>query len=123
MINKYLLPLFIASGAILFLHLKGIDNEFYWLYWWYDIPMHLFGGVVITLIYAWLQRAYPVLPSLSWKSVLLVIIAVGFLWEVWELVIGDTSFTDNGYTADTIKDFFNDTVGACVTYLIIKKIS
>ena len=123
MINKYLIPLFAASVAVLFFHLKGLNSEFYWLYWWYDIPMHIFGGVVVALVYAWLQTAFPKIPQLSWKNILMVIITIGVLWEIWELLVGDTAFSDNGYALDTIKDLVDDVIGACVVYFVIKKIS
>jgi hypothetical protein len=123
MINKYLLPLFVTSLTVLFLHLKGIDNEFYWSYWWYDIPMHLLGGIVVALVYAWLQMSFPKIPQVSWKSILVAIIFVGVAWEVWELFVGDTVLSDDGYFLDTIKDLFDDIIGAFITYFIINKFS
>jgi hypothetical protein len=33
--------------------------------------MHLFGGMVIALIYAWLQKAYSKIPALSFKNILI----------------------------------------------------
>jgi hypothetical protein len=124
MINKYLLFLFPSAILVLVLHLLAISNDYYWILWWYDIPMHMLGGSVIVALYMWIAEAFPKLPRLSsCCRVLLLILIVGIAWEVWENLSELTSFEDKGYWFDTIHDIVDDVIGAGVMYWGINKFS
>ncbi len=89
----------------------------YWVYEWFDIPMHFLGGVVIAL--GSRTELFERIMRLSFRSVWPVIglvLAIGILWEVfeWFFVITDM----RGYVVDTTIDLVLDLLGGVVGYYI-----
>lgn len=97
-----------------------ISLKFY-LYWtnsWVDIPMHIFGGALVSSIGLWIFYFSP------WKNLfirtpkqililsVLVGFSIGFLWEIFELMAGMTSLSVD--KIDTVKDLIDDIIGALI---------
>ncbi|OGG44752.1 hypothetical protein A2673_01825 [Candidatus Kaiserbacteria bacterium RIFCSPHIGHO2_01_FULL_50_13] len=89
------------------LHLVGLEHFLYWKLWWYDIPTHFLGGVWVALALLWVSALLGV--RIRWFIVLLVVLAVGVLWELLEFGTGFTP--KENYALDTILDLIMDVVG------------
>jgi hypothetical protein len=85
--------LLLAGAADLFI-LSLLDKiafryYFYWRYAWFDVPMHLIGGLAIGLVSAWAYLEAKSVPErragdLVWFC-LLFSAAIGLTWELFEL--------------------------------------
>ena len=82
-----------------------------------DIINHFLGGAIFALIF------YTALPSvgkekrsLSFWALFTLVLAVGTLWEVFELSFGLTFVTQHQYLFDTILDLVMDMTGMIVAY-------
>ncbi len=101
--------LLIAAGMAITQH-YALLNYWYWEYWWLDILMHFFGGLLIALGASLaLQR---------WAHIILAVLVIGVLWEVFEYVIG-ISIREPNFVLDSSLDLFADIVGGFVACGII----
>jgi hypothetical protein len=95
----------------------GLERFFFWYYPWFDTPLHLVGGLTIGLWGA----------SLAWRRgysryrafifILLLALAIGLTWELFEYVYGLTAEEGN-YWSDTLGDLGNDVIGALVPWVL-----
>ena len=130
--NKTYIPalFFIASLAVF--HYFGNHYYLYVKVSWYDVMMHIWGGIGIALSTYWI-----IVTLLKGKNgysnrdfnihIFFTIIAVtlifGIIWEGMEAfydMTGDPIGTIE-YYIDTVKDLFNDVFGAIVGYLVLRK--
>lgn len=88
---------------------------FHWTLWWYDLGLHFLGGFCAGT--AFMYFAYK-LQILSFEKIKAIVFAfifvflVGFAWEVFEIWIGHTSFSDGiSYVRDTVSDLIIDCCG------------
>lgn len=100
-------------------HRLAVEASLYWYFWWFDILMHFWGGLLIGLgIFALATfRRLTFKPKLS----VVFVVAVGFVvsWEVFEWYIGilDPAL----HLKDTLMDMFLGVFGALLSYLILKR--
>lgn len=99
---------------ILILHLFGMYEHLYISYWYYDIILHILGGVGIALSALFILK--------NPRYIILITIVAGILWELFEAYYGITGAPVGSYShkIDTVKDLVDDTLGALVVYLISK---
>ncbi len=127
--NRFFLPSVIVMCAVTVFHWIGTLNDLYVNVFWYDIPMHYFGGVWVALCAMWVisTRYIPCISHLfSPLGILGVVLFVGIAWEVLELLLRFNAVTDVGYISDTLADIVMDMLGALsVVYItrdfLIKK--
>src|SRR3989344_1525866 len=86
------LPPLIAIIIVLIavLHYAAIVFYIYWVYWWFDIMMHVLGGLSIGLFLYWFfyRSAIVSSPRLSsWAFIIAGSIVVGIGWEIFEHVM------------------------------------
>lgn len=114
---KYKVPILTLASLILLLvlHLYGMEHDLYLLVPYYDIILHVLGGICLA------ASAYFVLKSP--KYIVPITVVLGIVWEIFELIYDITgySFGAKLYWVDTIKDIINDTLGAIIVWIIIKK--
>ncbi len=113
------------SLVLLALHVVAGEMYFYWIYWWYDVMMHWFGGFVIGLFSLWvLYRQAPVLVSTVGKRIvasLASVIVIGLLWEYFEYIIGSHHYEVlNSYGVDTTMDVAMDVAGALTAAVLVR---
>ena len=113
----------------LFVLCMGVLNAIamhFFLYWKlneFDSLVHFSGGAAVSATILWLYFYSPFFKPVNrgLKSFILVsvlgIIAVGFIWEIFEIVIDATSVTDPKYSYDTTLDIIMDTLGALAACL------
>lgn len=109
--------------------LNYLGGQFYW-YWtykWFDIPVHMLGGVWVGLTTLWLWAHFShlkVVKTFRMKALGIVVFSiffVGISWEIFELLGGITNMTDRGYWPDTIGDIINDFIGGMFAYFVFIK--
>jgi uncharacterized membrane-anchored protein len=126
MFKKPLLKeLFFTSLLVLILHVIALKFFLYWSTDWFDILMHLLGGVVIGLLAMFLfyTSGYMKFPKDHLGSIFAMtigaVLLVGLTWELWEIFVGFTDVLDD--QADTMLDLVMDTIGGFVAFGYGKK--
>ncbi|XKT74725.1 MAG: hypothetical protein ACJKTH_01390 [Patescibacteria group bacterium UBA2163] len=120
--QQLVLAVVLLGLSIAFLQHLASMYYLYWIFWWYDIIMHLLGGAFVALLFFWAHRAFPVLPmsrQLLFPVTLLVVLIIGILWEVFEYVTG--SYGAVNYTLDTTLDLAMDIAGMMSAYILFKR--
>ncbi len=90
-----------------------------------DIPSHLLGGFVVALVIALVAfNSFKERKDVHLNFLLFFgALAVGILWEIFEVKFNISYPEKRGYRLDTISDLVCDIVGAFVAYLYpIKKL-
>ncbi len=113
-----------ASILILATHMYALAHDTYFYLPWFDIPMHLFGGFTVGLLGMLSLRLYfDALPrDVVWLLVLLFVLAIGALWEVFEMYLNITYQFDRFSLIDTIADLVHDMVGGIVALLVTRTV-
>lgn len=121
--NKKLLR--IGCVIVFFIWLvNALANAFYWYsaMWWFDIPMHIVGGLFLGVATGAVFFAR--LRTLSLHdilvTILLMVLIVGAGWEFFEY--GVQFFIKGARLAhipDSIKDIFMDMVGGAIASLFV----
>jgi VanZ family protein len=93
------------------------SHNYYWGLWWYDIPMHLLGGVWVALTLLWLEQKNRLPFRLNLVRLVLAVVAVGLLWEIYEIVFELTFTRKTGYIVDTISDLLLDLAGGLIVHV------
>ena len=118
---------FFVLILIVILHFLSLYFNWYWTYKWFDIPMHILGGLWVALTALWIFCYYGRVNSIiNYKSktfltVFITILVIGISWEIFELLGKITFLNDPGYWADTTKDMINDFIGGIVAYFYFIK--
>ena len=108
------LSLFVAFCIISVNYYAGAFNV-YWLFPWFDIPMHMAGGFMVGLF---AQTGIDLIPKIRQKRYLLVFLAVlfvGVVWEIVEFYFGLTDGLGSMSRFDTIKDIIDDIIGGALS--------
>jgi len=123
--------------AFLFLHIFATIYHLYWLFPWFDIPMHFLGGFLLAIIFFYFWRFAHIsigtgvssVPNVFGALVLTLgfVALIGVFWEFYEflrdfylLTGGKISVFQNSF-ADTVKDLFFDLVGGTTAFAIFYK--
>lgn len=126
----------LIACALAYLNSLAFDYYWYWRFWWFDIVMHFFGGIMlggIGLYFFSHEEQAGVRPSFMplLSQALAVAVGIGLLWEFFEfgldhvVVSGVTLKTVQALQlgiSDTLSDLALDVMGAttvaCCYYLI-----
>ncbi len=92
--------------------LNSLASMFYWYssIWWFDMPMHFLGGLWLGLIFIWFFKQTEINIKLIFKIILGVFL-IGFLWEIFEIIVNNLTLKDTFNTLDTISDLCFDIAG------------
>ncbi len=106
-------------------HIFALNFSLYWTTSWSDIVMHTFGGFIGSLLVIYVLQKVGISGRTIPRKILLFlfvcvsVVAVGAIWELWEIFVGFTDpFTD---IEDTVIDLVMDTVGACIGFIYYDK--
>jgi len=122
--NKYFWPSFLVMIIVVGLHWFASLNDIYDTVWWYDIPMHFLGGLWVFLFALWVTHTRygrSPLRRTPARDILVFVLFVGIFWEILEIFLSFTHFSDPGYFFDTPKDLVMNTLGAVFGSLFYKK--
>ena len=86
---------------------------FHWLYWWYDVIMHVVSGACVAMaFFAVSGRYFDVRKTNTVLLGFVAVLVVGVVWEVFEVIVGYTFASDGVfYWNVTISDMFADVSG------------
>ncbi len=113
----YLALLF--AGFVIAMHMLAFNLYLYWTYRWFDIPMHILGGIMAGLFTFVFLRITKL--SERTRNLIIGVLLVGIGWELLEILYRVDDFTIR-YWMDTIKDLIDDTIGGIISIYIWKKI-
>ena len=123
------LPIEIELVIIMFLYASlflGEIHDYYTLYWWWDVLLHVSSGIVIGFAGFLLMYILDKRSKIKANPLLIVIfafafsVAFGALWEIFEFAV-DQLFGFNMQRSglvDTMWDLIVDTLGAFITSFI-----
>lgn len=108
----------LGAGSVGFLYWLGLAKSFLWYYPWFDIPLHLAGGLTIGLwgcSLTW-RRNYTAFQAFVF--ILLLSFSIGVAWELFEYAMGLSIKGEPGYLLDTLGDIANDVGAALVAWVV-----
>ncbi len=112
----------LAVNIILLSIVNYLARPFYWYYliWWFDIPMHFWGGVVVLflVLYIFYSRISR-FSKVPFLYLILSVFIVGVGWEVFEYIVNNVIAGQAFSLFDTISDICFDVAGGCVAFLSI----
>jgi hypothetical protein len=110
----------ISASALSVLHYLALTLYLYWQIWWFDIPMHVFGGAVIVLgMYTAVElRILPAFVTRQLFSVLAFVLVIALGWEVFQYLI--TEVLKPNYVTDTLGDIIVGVLGGMVGFIVGK---
>lgn len=114
----YILALIVLI-VVLGTHLLGLTGLYITIFW-YDIMMHILGGVGIALfLLAWVQLHGQGIVNKR-RFIIIGTIVAGLIWELFEMYyeLNGYPLWSKMYYLDTIKDLIDDTLGAVVVAYI-----
>ncbi len=126
--QKIFIAFFLVFSIVAFLNFVGVQDHFYVMYKWYDIPMHILGGLSVSLFflsyYGYFHKDISI-PDYNKKifcRLLLVLLCVTISWEIFELAIHSTFLSEGAkYWFDTIKDIIDGFIGGMIGYFFFIK--
>ena len=112
----------VALALLGVLHAAAVAFFLYWTYPWLDIPMHALGGTVVALgfLVAHVALRHGAGEAGFWTT-LAFVLAVGTLWEIFELWGGINGPHEPDYIADTTLDVVMDLLGSVAGYFIYER--
>ena len=119
--DKLFISLFALIATIALLHILAIEFSLYWLLWWFDLPVHFFSGLWVSLLSLWIyfRSGYIKKPVQSRRRAFIVaatsIFVISVSWEFYEVIIGIPIEKD--YVQDTVVDLIMDTLGALTGFI------
>jgi len=114
--------LFLIAGSILaVVHAIAMKLYLYWNLWWFDLPMHFLGGIVVALLVFTLKDLRLVSRQLLKPfKVIIIVFLVAVTWELYELWAG--TLMESNYIFDTALDLIMGLLGGIVGYLVANSI-
>ena len=110
-------------AVLVVLHAVGSYYSWYWVYPWFDVPVHIMSGLWIGLVFLWLSSVFDQINSLKEyraKSFLVAFVSailIGVIWELVENYYQLTFIRDANYGLNTALDILNDGLGGVLAYL------
>lgn len=91
-----------------------VPTYLYYEIWWLDIPMHILGGMAFALLFVFTLNFKN--RKATFLEIILFVMVVGIVWEIYEYAIHIYLGKDWNGILDTIKDLFDDFLGASFVY-------
>lgn len=124
--------IFIFWASIILVWYLGFIYDFWFRFWWFDIPLHFSGGLWSFVAVSYTLRKFNIVIEGSRKElvsfILLIssIALIGVVWEFAELIfdryVFRTGFTFlPGVFEDTLLDLLMDILGGIIGFVFYKK--
>jgi hypothetical protein len=114
--------IFLISFSMLAgIHALALQFSLYWHFFWFDIPMHFFGGAIVALGFFTLRDLKLFSNKhLTIAKVLLLVLCVAFVWEGFEIFAGVP--IESNFVLDTSLDIVFGLLGGFVGFSIGKNL-
>ncbi len=109
---------FALSVVFTLVHNFAVFASLYWYYSWFDIVMHLWGGVLVALGVHILSHFANVTLKPTLQTTLIVLLIVMVSWELFEYVAG--LYNPDTYVYDTTKDLLFGLCGGLLGYSLLR---
>lgn len=119
----------LSLTALVFVVLCSINLlslEFLWYkqIWWFDMPMHFFGGMAVFFLIAYVLHNWGA--NLHFKhgvfvKLIFLTILAGIAWEVYEYLAQIFISHDAWNMVDTLSDLCFDSLGAVAGAFLVKR--
>ncbi|MDP2593074.1 MAG: hypothetical protein Q8P52_00275 [bacterium] len=128
--RKLIFWIFLTSLSVATAHVLALEFFLYWRYFWLDIPMHFFGGLLIGFVFVLFGKKFLSYDDLRdkeggdkmFKLVIFGTAFVGVVWEIFEYSIGIIEYRFVSYSFDTVKDLFLDLLGGLSAFSIWQRV-
>ena len=121
--NVLLILFFSTLGTVAVAHFAALHFFWYWKYTWIDMPIHMLGGVSVSLglsILPFFRVSLP--PRLrTLIGCVAIVFIVGVAWEIFEIFAGAVVF-DSEYPLDTLTDLCMDVLGGTIGYVVAQSV-
>jgi len=127
--ERILKILFVLIWALALVHMMAEYYYLYWIFRWFDIVTHFFGGVWVGIaaIWFWYLSGYIKAMHFPKKKAVLVALLfgllIGFLWEGYEYVVWQLvgKGLPPNYIPDTTLDLVMDCMGAYLGFFALSR--
>jgi len=118
MIHGIVIIFLISATLFAAAHAFAVAASLYWYYWWFDVVMHFWGGILITMgLYSLATFSrFTFKPNLT--VLLGVLLFVTLLWEAFEFVAG--LWQPETYVTDTLQDIILGFGGGLLAYVFLR---
>lgn len=118
MSSKILLFLaFLFSCILLSLHLFALEYFLYWAVPWFDILLHIIGGISFGFLLLFI--ANKTVENTPWYIPIVGTLVAASVWEIFEFQIGQT-FVAKNLVLDTISDVAFSIFGGFIAFIIYR---
>ena len=115
MSSKILLLLaFLFSCVLLSLHLFALEYFLYWAVPWFDILLHIIGGISFGFLLLFI--ASKTVENIPWYIPIIGTFIAATVWEIFEFQIGLT-FVAKNLALDTISDVMFSIFGGTIAFI------
>jgi len=115
--SRLMIPFLLSSIAFAVIHVVATVGSLYWYYWWFDIMMHFWGGLLIGLGVHALCRLNSVKLRPTFSLVFIVVAVAAISWELFEWFTG--LYNPNSYVMDTLLDVALGFGGGLLAHFIL----
>jgi hypothetical protein len=117
--TRLVLIFLVLAVAFAATHWFAVQATLYWYYWWFDILMHFWGGMMVALGVHMLCSFSFVPCRPTWLVMLLVLLLVTGVWEVFEWSVG--LFDPISHFRDTSTDIVVGFSGGILAHLGLRR--
>ena len=119
MVQPVVLLFLFLSTIFATVHWFAIEASLYWHFWWFDILMHFWGGILIALGIVAITTFRRITIKPSYGLVLIVSLVTVVSWEFFEWQVG--LFDPELHFPDAMYDMILGVLGGLLGYLILKR--
>ena len=124
--RQFRLPIILVIFLVMIAVVNGFADYYhwYWIYRWFDMPMHFSGGAWLAAFGVWWQYSKKQVTVPTFSALLAVCLvyalSIGLLWEAYEAVVGFITVGHANAMSDTLSDLFFDSLGGSVVAILVK---
>lgn len=117
MLNQFRIRFVPLLGLFVVTHVIARQFYLYWYLPWFDLIMHVWGGVLLILVLGTVVELLPASQTLSWwrpKVVIGYVLTVIILWEIVGVILNQGF--KSAWLVDTVGDVVFGILGALIGY-------
>lgn len=103
------------------INLLAVDFGWYYIYYWFDMPMHFLGGLSAMFLVTYLFYSNANTYKNKFFLLLIATLFIGIAWEMYEYLVTNLWAGFSFNMTDTLSDIFFDTLGGLFGILMINK--
>jgi len=115
--NRMTLLFLILAVFFAATHFIAVEATLYWYYSWFDIVMHVWGGVLIVLGIHVFSDFTLIKIKPTWPVTITILLVTVISWEIFEWLIGFSE--SSSYVMETSKDIAVGLGSGLLTQLLI----